>query len=362
MNVFKVLSIFLLACSLSAQAETVTGEAASTAASRKTVVTAAGATLPLPFYNEAFALYWEKHDVPVTYAGIGTERGLQALQRRQIDFAGVDVLPTKAERDGMPGRVIALPTCMGAVTVAYNLKGADNLRLTGQLLADIFMGRIVKWNDARIATINPNIALPDREITPVFRLDGSGTTHVFSQYLSKVSAAWKTAMGVGKKIGFSVGVGANGNQGVAQLVERIPGSIGYVATEYTSAFDTQRAWLRNAAGQYVQPTQESIMAAGAASGSGGASIESAMADITNATDAAAYPMSCYTWVLVYEEQNYAGRSYNDARETANVLRWLISPEAQELTTRLLYSPLPLSVSAVAARAIDGMTFDGKSIK
>lgn len=353
---FKVKNILLMLCmfSITTHAENGSVVKAPSAASHKTVVTAAGATLPLPFYNKAFELYWEKNDVPVTYAGIGSERGLKALQRRQIDFAGVDVLPTKAERDSLPGKVLALPTCMGAVTVAYNLKGTDNLRLTGELLADIFMGKIVKWNDARIAAVNPKLSLPDREITPVFRLDGSGTTYVFSQYLSKVSDAWKNAMGVGKKIGCKVGVAANGNTGVAGLVERIPGSIGYVATEYTTAFDTQRAWLRNAAGTFVLPTQVSIMAA--------AEQEGNATDITNATAAGAYPISCYTWVLVYQEQSYASRSYHEAQETVSVLRWLLSPEAQELTTRLLYSPLPTRTAATAARLLDSMTYEGKKMK
>lgn len=353
---FKVKNILFILCAavLTAHAENGSEEKAASATSRKTVVTAAGATLPLPFYNKAFELYWEKNDVPVTYAGIGTERGLKALQRRQIDFAGVDVQPTPAEHDGLPGKVLALPTCMGAVTIAYNLKGTDNLRLTGELLADIFMGKIVKWNDARIAAINPSLSLPDREIVPVFRLDGSGTTSVFSAYLSKVSGEWRGTMGTDKKIGFKYGVAANGNNGVAGLVERIPGSIGYVATEYTTAFDTQRAWLRNAAGTFVLPTQESIMAA--------AGQDDDATDITDATGAGAYPISCYTWVLVYQEQKYGDRTYNEAAETVRVLRWLLSPEAQELTTRLLYSPLPPRTAAAAIRQLDGITYEGKKMR
>ena len=168
------------------------------AAGRKTVITAAGATLPLPFYNEAFKLYWEKNDIPVTYAGIGTERGFKSLKNQQIDFAGIDVPPTKAELDSLPAKSILIPTCMGAVTIAYHLEGVDNLRLTGELIADIYLGKILKWNDARIAEINPGKQLPDKEIYPVFRLDGSGTTYIFSDYLTKVSTDWKAKIGTGK--------------------------------------------------------------------------------------------------------------------------------------------------------------------
>ena len=175
------------------------------AAGRKPVITAAGATLPLPFYNEAFKKYWEQNDIPVTYAGIGTEKGFKSLKNEQIDFAGVDVPPTKAELDSLPAKTVLVPTCMGAITIAYNLQGVDNLRLTGELIADIYLGKIVKWNDARIATVNPGMQLPDKEIYPVFRLDGSGTTYIFSDYLTKTSADWKAAMGTGKLLAFPRG-------------------------------------------------------------------------------------------------------------------------------------------------------------
>ena len=324
------------------------------AAGRKPVITAAGATLPLPFYNEAFKKYWEQNDIPVTYAGIGTEKGFKSLKNEQIDFAGVDVPPTKAELDSLPAKTVLVPTCMGAITIAYNLQGVDNLRLTGELIADIYLGKIVKWNDARIATVNPGMQLPDKEIYPVFRLDGSGTTYIFSDYLTKTSADWKAAMGTGKLLAFPRGVAAAGNQGVAGLVGKIPGGIGYVATEYAASFGTQSARVKNAAGNFVQPSQQSIITA--------ASTGDATGMITNSEVANAYPISCFTWVVLYQEQNYGGRTRKEAEETVKLLEWLVGPQAQAITTRVQYSPLPQKAVEYAKQVLGQITYGGKKLK
>ena len=337
-------------------AEPETSDATASAAARRTVVTAAGATFPLPFYNEAFKAYWEKNDIPVTYAGIGTERGIKSLRSLQIDFAGVDVPLTADELEAMPAATVLVPTCMGAVVVAYHLDGVDNLRLTGELIADIFMGRIVKWNDARIAAVNPTASLPDKEIYPVFRLDGSGTTYVFSDYLSKVSPAWKESVGTGKSLTFPRGVAATGNPGIAGLVEKIPGAIGYIASEYAFTFDIQRAWLRNASGSYILPSPESVTAAAQQQ----ALDTNAM--LTDSPVAEAYPISCFSWVMLYKEQNYHGRTREQAAETLRVLRWLVGPEAQNKASQVQFSPLPTAVAARALELLDSVTYDGKRIK
>ena len=326
----------------------------NTAASRKPVITAAGATLPLPFYSEAFKMYWEKNDIPVTYAGIGTERGFRSLKNQQIDFAGVDVPPTKEELDSLPAPSILVPTCMAAVTIAYNLEGVDNLHLTGELIADIYMGKIQKWNDGRIAAINPGKQLPDKEIYPVFRLDGSGTTYIFSDYLTKTNADWKTKIGTGKSLTFLRGVAATGNTGVAGLVGRVPGAIGYVASEYATSFKTQSAWVRNLAGNFVQATSESVTAA--------AGMGDATGMITNPEGSNAYPISCFTWVILYQEQNYAGRSRSEAEASVKLLEWLVSPESQAVTTQVQCSPLPQKAVEYAKRMLDKVTYDGKKLK
>lgn len=338
------------------ETETETTDAAATAAARRTVVTAAGATFPLPFYNEAFKRYWEQHDIPVTYAGIGTDRGIRSLQNRQIDFAGVDVPLTADELRAMPAPTVLVPTALGAVEVAYNLDGVDNLRLTGELVADIYLGRITKWNDARIAAVNPSLSLPDKEIYPVFRLDGSGTTYVFTHYLSQVSPAWKESVGTGKTLTFPRGVAATGNPGVAALVEKIPGGIGYVASEYASSFDIRRAWLRNAAGNYVQPSEAGIVAA--------AQLQTADTNVllTDSPAPEAYPISCFSWVMLYQDQSYAGRTRGQAAQTVAVLRWLVGPEAQSIAAREHYAPLPTPVAARALELLDAITYGGKRLK
>lgn len=294
-----------------ADPETNPRDAAAAAAARRTVITAAGATFPLPFYSEAFKRYWEKNDIPVTYAGIGTDRGIKSFRSRQIDFAGVDVPLTAAELKEMSAQTVLVPTSLGAVEIAYHLDGVDNLRLTGELVADIYLGRVTKWNDARIASVNPGVSLPDKEIYPVFRLDGSGTTYVFTHYLSSVSPAWAESVGTGKSLTFPRGVAATGTPGVAGLVEKIPGAIGYVASGYSASFDIQRALLQNAAGNYVQPSTESITAA--------AALQTADTNVmlTDSPAAEAYPISCFSWVMLYRDQSYSGRTREQAEQTAS---------------------------------------------
>jgi phosphate ABC transporter, phosphate-binding protein pstS len=268
----------------------------------------------------------------------------------------VDVPLTAAELKEMPAQTVLVPTSLGAVEIAYHLDGVDNLRLTGELVADIYLGRVTKWNDARIASVNPGVSLPDKEIYPVFRLDGSGTTYVFTHYLSSVSPAWAESVGTGKSLTFPRGVAATGTPGVAGLVEKIPGAIGYVASGYSASFDIQRALLQNAAGNYVQPSTESITAA--------AALQTADTNVmlTDSPAAEAYPISCFSWVMLYRDQSYSGRTREQAEQTLAVLRWLVGPEAQNLAAREHYAPLPTAVAARAVELLDSVTYGGKPLK
>ena len=323
-------------------------------APRHAVITAAGATFPLPFYTELFKIWWEKNNIPVTYAGIGTDRGITSLRREEIDFAGIDIPLTTAELAAMPGPTVMIPTCLGAVAIGYNLEGTDNLRLTGELLADIFLGRIVKWNDSQIAAVNPGRTLPDKEIYPVFRLDGSGTTYIFSDYLSKISPDWKTALGTGKQLNFPRGVAASGNSGVAGLIERIPGAIGYVSTEYANIFRIQQVSIRNRNGQFVQPSTESITAATE-------SLTATNVLITDSPAQGAYPISCLSWILLYKDQAYNGRTQDQARETLRLLEWLVSPETQAKAPVLRYAPLSTGAAVYATETLKTITYEGKKL-
>lgn len=178
-------------------------------------LTAAGATFPLPYYNLAFKTYKDSTGVSVTYGGIGSGGGIRSLKDRIVDFAGSDAYLSEAEMAEMPAPVVHIPTCMGAVVMAYNLPEVKELQLTGDMIADIFLGKITRWNDPRIQQVNPGVTLPDKAVSPVYRSDGSGTTYVFSDYLTKISAPWAENIGTGKALKWPVGIAAKGNPGVA---------------------------------------------------------------------------------------------------------------------------------------------------
>lgn len=350
------ISALCVAFILLASAMTASGETKDKVpAGSRTVVTAAGATFPLPFYNEAFKAYWQRNSVPVTYAGIGSSKGMESLRNLQTDFVGIDVPPTREQLDSLPAQAVVVPMCVGAVEIAYNLEGVDNLRLTGELLADIYLGELTRWNDPRIAAVNPGKQLPDKEIYPIFRLDGSGTTYAFTYYLSQTSGEWKSSVGTGMHPQFPHGVAATGTPGIATLIEKIPGAIGYASSGYSVAYNLQRAEIQNTAGNFMLPTAESIAAAARE-----ASATNIM--ITNSTAPEAYPISCFSWVMLYKEQNYAGRSRGEAEATVRVLRWLAGPEAQAIASRLNYAPLPTEVAAKALETLDKVTYKGRKIE
>lgn len=186
-------------------------------------LTAAGATFPLPYYNLAFKTYKDSTGVSVTYGGIGSGGGIRSLKDRIVDFAGSDAYLSEAEMAEMPAPVVHIPTCMGAVVMAYNLPEVKELQLTGDMIADIFLGKITRWNDPRIQQVNPGVTLPDKAVSPVYRSDGSGTTYVFSDYLTKISAPWAENIGTGKALKWPVGIAAKGNPGVAGTISQTPG-------------------------------------------------------------------------------------------------------------------------------------------
>ena len=200
--------------------------------SKKMNIAAAGATFPLPFYNLAFKTYQEKTGNAVTYGGIGSGGGIRSLKDKIVDFGGSDAYLSDAEMQEMPYATVHIPTCMGAVVMAYNLPEVKELKLSGEVVADIYLGKITKWNDAKIQELNPGVTLPDKELTPVYRSDGSGTTFVFSDYLTKVSNDWKENVGTGKSLKWPAGLAAKGNPGVAGTISQTPGAIGYVGSEY----------------------------------------------------------------------------------------------------------------------------------
>ena len=315
----------------------------------------AGATFPLPFYNVIFENFSNTSGDIVAYGGIGSGGGVRNLRDGIVDFAGSDAYLTDKEMSEM-SPVIHVPTCMGAVVLAYNLPGVAELNLSGDIIADIFAGKIRKWNDERIKSLNQAVNLPDANIIPVFRSDGSGTTFVFTDYLSKVSTHWKGTYGTGKSVNFPIGQAAKGNPGVAGIISQTAHSIGYIGSEYAFAQKIPYATLMNANGELVKPTSESI----SASASGDIPTDT-RTSITNSSASGAYPISCFTWIIIYKEQNYSKRTIDQAQATLDLLHFILSDETQHITTQVHYAPLPKKAIELSRRNLQEVTFDGKPI-
>ena len=315
----------------------------------------AGATFPLPFYNVVFEEFAQVNGDAVAYGGIGSGGGVRNLRDKIVDFAGSDAFLSEKEMADM-NPVIHIPTCMGAVVLAYNLEGVNELKLSGEVIADIFAGEIKMWNDARLATLNPGVALPAEAIIPVFRSDGSGTTFVFTDYLTKVSPMWANKYGAGKSVNFPSGQAAKGNPGVAGVIKQTKNAIGYVGSEYAFAQKIAYAQIQNQRGEFVEPSSESISAA--ASGEIPADTR---CSITNADAAGAYPISTFTWMIIYKEQNYSDRSKDQAVATLDLLQYILSDEAQHITSEVHYAPLPAKAKELSMTNLKTVTFDGVTI-
>ncbi len=315
----------------------------------------AGATFPLPFYNVVFEQFGQINGDQVAYGGIGSGGGVRNLRDKIVDFAGSDAFLSDKEMANMDA-VVHIPTCMGAVVVAYNLNGVDELKLSGEVIADIFAGNIKMWNDERIAALNPDVALPAEAIIPVYRSDGSGTTFVFTDYLTKVSPMWKEKFGVGKSVNFPVGQAAKGNPGVAGVIKQTKNTIGYVGSEYAFAQKIPFAYVQNQRGEFVMPSSASISVA--ASGEIPADTR---CSITNSDAVGAYPISTFTWMIIYKEQNYSDRPKEQAKATLDLLMYILSDEAQNIASEVHYAPLPTKVRELSMTNLKTVTYDGVSM-
>jgi phosphate transport system substrate-binding protein len=254
-----------------------------------------------------------------------------------------------------PAKILHIPTCLGAVAITYNLPGSPKLRFTPNVIADIFLGNITQWNDQRISGLNPEQELPNMNIVVVHRSEGSGTTFVFTDYLSKVSDQWKKKVGRGKAVNWPVGLGSKGNPGVAGLIKYFPGAIGYVELGYALLNRMPVALLQNRAGRFIKPsTTSTSMAANVTLP------EDTRISITDTDATEGYPISSFTWILVFKEQAYRGRTREKAQALLNALWWMIH-EGQKYTEPLHYAPLPLEAIARAENAIQSISYNGKPI-
>ena len=307
----------------------------------KGALTGAGATFPGPFYQKAFADYAIKYpQVTINYQAVGSGAGIQQFIKKTVDFGASDVPMGAADiaSAGGAGALTQIPTTLGVVAIAFNVSGVSSLNLDGDTLSGIYLGQIKKWNDPKIAALNSGTTLPDKAITVVHRSDGSGTTYHFTDYLSKISPDWKSKVGNAKSVSWPVGVGASGNQAVAQAVTSTDGSIGYVELAYVVQTGMKQASLKNANGKFVQASIAGATAAAATK----ANVSPTDFSITNASCDTCYPISAFSWVMLYT-------SYSDAdkgKAVVNLFKWLVT-EGQSDSADLQYAALPSAVQQLA---------------
>ncbi|MDR2955902.1 MAG: phosphate ABC transporter substrate-binding protein PstS [Prevotella sp.] len=325
---------------------------------KESALSGAGATFPAPFYNIVFKEYAKtEQGSEITYGAIGSGGGIRSLKDKTVDFGATDVFLSEKELQEMGADIIHIPTALGGVVLSYNLKDIKNLKLTSELISDIYLGKIKNWNDEKIKVLNPDLSLPDKQITPVYRSDGSGTTAVFSEYMTKVNAEWKEKIGEGKSLKFPEGIAAKGNPGVAGIVVETDGAIGYIGSEYALALNMQSALLQNSAGNFVAADGKSISAS--------ANIDipaDTRVVITNSSNPDAYPIATFTWIIAYKEQNYNNRTIEQAQSLANLLSYIISDAGQELAGKTHYAPLPPLAVEKTKALIQSMTYGGQPLK
>ena len=322
-----------------------------------------GATFPYPFLNSTITQYQTvKPNVQINYQAIGSGGGISDLKSKNTDFTGSDAPLTASEATDAPN-ALHIPETIGAVTIAYNLPGVSSgLKLSGQVIADIFQGTITKWNDAAIQNLNPGITLPNQAITTVHRSDGSGTTFIFTSYLSKSSTSWNTTIGAGKSVSWTGGLGQNGNTGVASTVNSTQYAIGYVELAYAVTNGMTVAAVQNPSGNYILPTLASTTAAAQAATnlpSGSASWTNV--NLLNTGDANAYPIVSFTYIIVYKELNVI---HNLTQQQATALVqyiWYLVHDGQSLGPALGYAPLPTNVVQLDETTIASITFNGQTL-
>jgi phosphate transport system substrate-binding protein len=319
-------------------------------AAAATQLTGAGSSFDYPFFSKAFYIYNQKNpDVTVNYQSIGSGGGIQQFTAKNVDFGATDV-PMNAEELGRAGQpVLQVPVALGGAAVAYNLPGVTaTLKLTRQAITDIYLGKILKWNDPQIAKLNRGVNLPDMPIVVVHRSDGSGTSYIFTDFLSHVSPEWKSKVGTAKSVSWPApsAIGAKGNEGVAGQVRSTPGAIGYVELAYVIENHMPAAMLQNKAGKWVACSEATVAAAAATK----PNVSATNFSIVDTAGANSYPISGYSWVVVYKKPADASRG----KMLYDVLAWLVGPQGQSYARSVDYVPLPVNVQNAAAATLRQM--------
>lgn len=311
---------------------------AAVAAQQKMQINGAGATFPYPIYSKWFSEYNKLHpSVEINYQSIGSGGGIRQITNQTVFFGATDGPMTNDQLLAAPSKILHFPTVLGADVPVYNIPNVNaELKFTGPLLADIFLGKVTKWNDPAIQKLNTGVSLPSTDITVVHRSDGSGTTYIWVDYLAKVSPAWKTRVGVNTSVNWPTGVGGKGNEGVAGLVSQTPGSIGYVELIYALQNKIAYGSVQNLSGEFVRASEQSVTAAaGAAAGKMPLDFR---VSITNAEGKGVYPVSSFTWLLLYESP----KDKAQAKVMLDFVKWALT-DGQKFAGPLGYAPLPAEV-------------------
>jgi phosphate transport system substrate-binding protein len=305
----------------------------------QTTLNGAGATFPYPMYSKWFSEYHKLHpDIEINYQSIGSGGGIRQVLAQTVDFGASDGPMTDEQLSQAKSKILHIPTVLGAVVPAYNIPGVSGeVKFTPQALAGIFLGKITSWNDAAITGPNPGVNLPNQSIIVVHRSDGSGTTYIFTDYLSKVSPDWASGPGKGTSVKWPVGLGGKGNEGVAGMVRQMQGSIGYIELIYAVQNKIPYGVVQNSSGNFVRASLESVTAAAASAKNMPADFR---VSITNAPGKDAYPISSFTWLLIPQKSKDA----NKGKILADFLNWMVD-DGQKMTADLTYAPLPENVAA-----------------
>ena len=321
----------------------------------QTLMNGAGATFPYPIYSKWFDEYTKVDpSVRFNYQSIGSGGGIRQISERTVDFGASDGPMTGEQLKKAPAELLHIPTVLGAVVATYNVPGNPTLRFTGDVLADIFLGKITSWDDDRIKSLNPGVSLPKTAIIIVHRSDGSGTTYIWVDYLSKISKEWEGKVGRGTSVKWPAGLGGKGNEGVAGQIKNTPGALGYVELAYAITNKLPAASVKNAAGKFIEPTIATTTAA--AAGAANNMPADFRVSLTNAPGDTAYPIASFTWLLVYKEQPDEAKG----RLLTKFLWWAVH-EGQKYPSDLLYAPLPAPVVKQIEAKVKQITFHGKPL-
>jgi len=316
----------------------------------------AGASFPYPLYTKMFDEYHKKTGVQVNYQSIGSGGGIKSISSKVVDFGASDKPLSDQTLKKIDGHILHVPMALGAITLAYNLPGNPDLKMDINTLSAILFGKIKKWNDPVIKALNPGVDLPDMAITFVHRSDGSGTTFGFTDYLDKASSEWHDKVGKGKTVNWPLGLGGKGNEGVTANIKQNVGAFGYVEFAYAKQNNLKTMALKNKSGNFIKASIAAVSKAAAVD-----LPDDTRVSIANTDAAQGYPIASFTWILLYKEQKYDGRSEAQAKALVDLLWWMIH-DGQKINPTLLYAPIPAGAVKKAEAILNSVTYDGRPVK